>query len=93
MHGHRYGAPVRDEPNTGALMGAWTHARRATGHGRKLARRGRKRVNVVRKRYRNIHWLVLLELLTSDGDPRGRLLRRNQDQGLAVARRLLRRSP
>lgn len=59
----------------------------------KLARRGRKHTYGLRKRYRNLGWFLLLELLTSDGDPRGRLLRRNQEQGLALARRLLRRSP
>jgi hypothetical protein len=85
---------MRKEPPTGTFSaGAWHGARRVSGQGRKLARRGRKRISVVRKRYRNLHWLVLLELLTSDGDPRGRLLRRNQEQGLALARRLLRRSP
>lgn len=80
---------MRKESSTGTFSaGAWHGMRRIFGHGRKLVRRGRKQV----KRYRNLHWLVLLELLTSDGDPRGRLLRRNQEQGLALARRLLRRS-
>jgi hypothetical protein len=57
----------------------------------KLARHGRKHTYGLRKRYRNLGWFLLLELLTSDGDPRGRLLRRNQEHGLAVARRFLRR--